>query len=171
MNFTGKLKLIFYFFIKEERGGKKSIFKSREDNWLSIKTTLDFVPTSVTAGDERQFKLGSCSNIIPSSCHLGTQSPKIIENCRRTVPIKNSLQINILTRNWDLGEKNNWKKRIEMLENTQHIKCFHLLNKHTVNHELNSLDWCQSLLPKLLFFLSRPGYSLCHERSAICSTQ
>lgn len=72
-------------------GGKKSIFKSREDNWLSIKTTLDLVPTLVAAGDERQFKLGSCSDIIPLSCHLKTQLPKIIETCWRTVQIKDSL--------------------------------------------------------------------------------
>ena len=61
--------IFFYFFIKEGRE-KKSIFKSREDNWLSIRTTPDFVPTSVAAGDEKQFKLGSCSDIIPLSCHL-----------------------------------------------------------------------------------------------------
>lgn len=56
MDFRGNFKLIFYFFIKD--GRKKSIFKSREDNWLSIKTSLDFVPTLVAAGDERQFKIG-----------------------------------------------------------------------------------------------------------------
>lgn len=63
---------------------KKSIFKkSREDNWLSIKTTLVSVPTLVSAGDERRFKLGSCSDILPLSCHLKTQLPKFIETCRK----------------------------------------------------------------------------------------
>lgn len=64
---------------------KKKIYfqKSREDNWLSIKTTLVSVPTLVSAGDERRFKLGSCSDILPLSCHLKTQFPKFIETCRK----------------------------------------------------------------------------------------
>lgn len=96
MNFTANFKLIFYIFIKDGKK-KKSIFKSREDNWLSIKMTLDFVPTLVAAGDERQFKLWSCSDIIPLSCHLKTQLPKIIETRWRTVQIKDSLYCRLMS--------------------------------------------------------------------------
>lgn len=43
--------------------------------------------------------------------------------------------------------KTNWERKTLSC-----IKFGHLLNKHTANHELNSLDWRQSLLPKLGFF-------------------
>lgn len=43
--------------------------------------TLDFVPALVSAGDESEFKLGSCSDVPPLLCHLKTKLPKCLGSC------------------------------------------------------------------------------------------
>lgn len=43
--------------------------------------TLDFVPTLVSAGNESEFKLGSCSDVPPLLCRLKTKLPKCLGSC------------------------------------------------------------------------------------------
>ena len=61
------------------REREREIQCTGQNNWPGIKTVQDFGQTSMASGDERLCKLGSCSDIMASSCHFNTLLPTISE--------------------------------------------------------------------------------------------